>query len=96
MSREMWRVVVTYGNRRNQTYAQVPSRESAEKLREVALTLNYHDARVERVVLDSYRAQHVSEEAEAPAGGGPVAPSPGGGGRPVRDMRARTETALAG
>lgn len=42
----MWRVVVTYGTRKGAIYASVPCRESAEKLKTVAISLGYRDARV--------------------------------------------------
>jgi len=42
-----YRVIVTFGTRANQTYSQVPCLKSAEKLKELALRLGYHDARIE-------------------------------------------------
>lgn len=45
---EFWRVVVTYGTKGEQTFARVPSRESAEALRRLAIAKKYYDARVEK------------------------------------------------
>ena len=39
-------VEVTYGTRKHQAYATVPERESAEKLKEVAISKGYKDATV--------------------------------------------------
>jgi hypothetical protein len=43
----MFRVVVTYGNRRGQTYATVPVLEDAKKLKVAAINLGYRDAFIE-------------------------------------------------
>lgn len=50
MSKKLfWRVAVTYGNAiPNATYARVPSQESANILRDLAVSKGYRDARVVR------------------------------------------------
>jgi len=45
-TQQKWRVLVTYGTMRNATYACVPTKEDAEKLKDTAFNLGYRDARI--------------------------------------------------
>lgn len=63
-----WRVMVTYGTCLNQTYARVPCRESAEKLKALAVSKGYDDA---RVVRDDEAQKIISQSQGARHGGAP-------------------------
>ncbi len=74
MKRTEYRVVAWFGNshlmsygvlRRNDTYAQVPTRASAEKLVEAAKKLGYRDAHIREVQVEERKT---SEKKESAAG----------------------------
>ena len=53
-TKTMFRVVVTYGNRRGQTYATVPVLEDAKKLKVAAINLGYRDAFIESFEVEDW------------------------------------------
>lgn len=81
-SSENYVVVVTHGLHRNVTYATVPSRDSAVKLKADAIKMGYKDAKV-MLEADFLRAKASRRSRSADPS------SIGGQGGPVHDMRGK-------
>ena len=53
--RTIWRVLVTYCRQENAVYAAVSDPESARKLKALAVSLGYRDARIQSVEIEDRR-----------------------------------------
>ena len=90
-----YRVIVTWGTNPGATFSTSESRKDAEKLRALAIRKKYYDARIERVEVeeDPKADQRPAEEKDGRGKGRPRPPHWRRG--KVRDMRPRSEKAMA-
>lgn len=88
-----WMVIVTFGNRPNTVYGEVPSKSGAKRLREDAIRMGYRDARVANA--EEFRQECFAKKAASHGGSPAAAAVVGGETRGVHDLRRVPQTSAS-